>query len=87
MANDRKSATSTLTARVSSAVGDELREAARARWDASADVFVWRARRCAEAVLYAVLHREGVDVEVLAKQRKGLDQLLKGINKALKGLE
>ena len=76
MANDRKSATSTLTARVSSAVGDELREAARARWDASADVFVWRARRCAEAVLYAVLHREGVDVEVLAKQRKGLDQLL-----------
>jgi formylglycine-generating enzyme required for sulfatase activity len=37
---------------------------------------VWRARRCAEAVLYAVLAREGADVDGLAKQRKGLDHLL-----------
>lgn len=76
MAGDRRSATSTLTARVESAVGDELREAALARWEHSPDVFVWRSRRCAEAVLYALLHRAHVDVDALAKQRKGLDQLL-----------
>ena len=76
MAGDRRSATSTLTARVESAVGEELREAAIARWEHSADVFVWRSRRCAEAVLYALLHRARVDVDALAKQRKGLDQLL-----------
>jgi hypothetical protein len=69
--SQRRSATSTASARMIQAVHAEAREAAAVRWDTPGDVFVWRARRCAETVLYAVLDREGVDIDAIAKQRKG----------------
>ncbi|MFO0649355.1 MAG: hypothetical protein U0326_24140 [Polyangiales bacterium] len=83
MGRDRPSASSTLTRGIADAVGRELRAAAEARWEGSPDAFVWRARRCVEAVLYAELLRVGADVEALANQRKTLDQLLE--HKQLEG--
>lgn len=83
MASPRKTATTTAVASLLESVARETREAALARWTAPPDVFVWRARRCAEAVLYCVLAREGANVGELAKQRKGLDHLLE--HKLLEG--
>ncbi len=83
MGSQRRSATSTASERMIQAVHAEAREASAVRWDTPGDVFVWRARRCAEAVLYAVLHREGVDIDAIAKQRKGLDGLIE--HKQLEG--
>lgn len=83
MGSQRRSATATASERVIQAVQTEAREAAAVRWDAPGEVFVWRARRCAEAVLYAVLCQEGVDIDAIAKQRKGLEGLLE--HKQLEG--
>lgn len=84
MAGPRKTATTTAMTTLREAVAREAREAALARWTTPPDVFVWRARRCAEALLYCVLAREGANVDELARQRKGLDQLFE--HKQLEGV-
>ncbi|MDB4930607.1 MAG: hypothetical protein JWM10_3091 [Myxococcaceae bacterium] len=63
--------------RVLRAVDVELTAAAAERWVAPVEGFLWRARRCAEAMLYALLVEAKVDVTQLAEQGKGLDNLAK----------
>jgi hypothetical protein len=63
--------------RVLRAVDVELTAAAAERWATPVEGFLWRARRCAEAMLYALLVEEKVDVTQLAEQGKGLDNLAK----------
>lgn len=77
MGGERRAATSTLHERVGRAVERELTEAAAARWEAGPEVFLWRARRCAEAMLYALLAQQKVDIGPLGQQNKTLDELLK----------
>lgn len=63
--------------RVLRAVDVELTAAAAERWVTPVEGFLWRARRCAEAMLYALLVEAKVDVTQLAEQGKGLDNLAK----------
>jgi len=77
MAGEKKSATSTMNQRVIRAVDEELTAAAAERWVVPVEGFLWRARRCAEAMLYALLVESKVDVTQLAEQGKGLDNLAK----------
>jgi len=63
--------------RVLRAVDVELTAAAAERWVVPVEGFLWRARRCAEAMLYALLVEAKVDVTQLAEQGKGLDNLAK----------
>jgi len=63
--------------RVLRAVDVELAAAAAERWVVPVEGFLWRARRCAEAMLYALLVEAKVDVTQLAEQGKGLDNLAK----------
>lgn len=69
------SATSTMGQRMLRAVDVELTAAAAERWVVPVEGFLWRARRCAEAMLYALLVEAKVDVTQLAEQGKGLDNL------------
>jgi hypothetical protein len=71
------SATSTMGQRMLRAVDVELTAAAAERWVVPVEGFLWRARRCAEAMLYALLVEAKVDVTQLAEQGKGLDNLAK----------
>lgn len=84
MAGERQSAVASVAARVQGAVSSELREAALVRWAPSSEAFVWRARRCIEALLYALLLEQGADVAALAEQSKTADELLR--HEKLKGL-
>ncbi len=77
MGGEKRSATSTFHERVGQAVEREFREASAARWEAGPEVFLWRARRCAEALLYALLAQQKVDIAPLAQANKTLDELLK----------
>ena len=61
--------------RVLRAVDVELTAAAAERWVVPVEGFLWRARRCAEAMLYALLVEAGVDVIQLAAKGKGLNDL------------
>lgn len=63
--------------RVLRAVDVELTAAAAERWAVPVEGFLWRARRCAEAMLYVLLVEAKVDVTQLAEQGKGLDNLAK----------
>lgn len=66
-----------MSQRVLRAVDAELTAAAAERWVVPVEGFLWRARRCAEAMLYALLVEAKVDVTQLAEQGKGLDNLAK----------
>jgi len=63
--------------RVLRSVDAEIVAAARERWVVPVEGFLWRSRRCAEAMLYALLVEATVDVAQLAEQGKSLDSLLK----------
>ncbi len=84
MAGERRSAVASVVVRVQSAVSTELREAALVRWSPTSEAFVWRARRCIEALLYALLLEQGADVAAIAEQGKTADELLR--HEKLKGL-
>lgn len=73
MGGDKRSATTTMNERVTRGVEAELRAAAAARWEPPPEVFLWRARRCVEAMVYALLVELGVDVLPLAE--KPLEEL------------
>lgn len=73
MGGERRSATSTLSERVTRGVEAEFRAAAEARWEPPPEVFLWRARRCVEAMVYALLVEVGADVMSLAE--KPLEEL------------
>lgn len=73
MGGERRSATSTLNERVTRGVEAELRAAVAARWEPPPEVFLWRVRRCIEAMVYALLVDEKVDVAQLGD--KTLEEL------------
>lgn len=74
MGAERKSSTSTLNDRARRGVEAEFRSAAEARWGAG-EVFLWRARRCLEALHLTLLAEQGVDLGALTD--KGLEDLMK----------
>lgn len=84
MGNNRKTATTTQNERVTRAVEEEFMAAAAARWGEGGEEFLWRSRRCLEAMLYALLFEKGADVTAVMEAGKGLDELLK--QPELKGL-
>jgi len=77
MAGPRKTATTTLDERMHRAVESEFLAAAAARWNGAREEFLWRCRRCLEALLYALLLGKGAKVQPSAKGPKTLDDLLK----------
>lgn len=77
MGGARRTATDTLTERILPRVDEELTAAALARWDGAPEVFLWRSRRCVEAMLYVLLIEAKVDVTQLAEQNKGIEGLSK----------
>jgi|GEM_PF-1386159 len=77
MGGARKTATTTQNERVTRAVEQEFQAAAASRWGGGAEEFLWRSRRCMEAVLYTLLLEQKADVTSLAESGKGLDELLK----------
>ncbi|MFO0609563.1 MAG: DUF4145 domain-containing protein [Polyangiales bacterium] len=62
---------------MSRAVEVEFLAAAAARWGGAWEEFLWRCRRCLEAMLYALLLGKGAKVQASAKGPKTLDELLK----------
>lgn len=77
MGNHRKTATTTQSERVTRAVEQELQATAAARWRDGGEEFLWRSRRCLEAMLYALLFEKNADITSLMEGQRGLDELLK----------
>lgn len=77
MREDQRSATASYMDRVTRAVDEEFFAAALARWESPSNVFLWRSRRCVEAMLYMLLLEQKADVAELFEKEKTLETLFK----------